>query len=83
VTAHDATAELGRIVAPTLILQPTADKLIPPRASEELARLIPGAHLLRFENGTHGFNVEEADAFNRAVIDFVAAHPLGGAALPP
>ena len=41
--SHDATAELGRIGAPTLILKPAADALIPPRASDELQRLIPGA----------------------------------------
>ncbi len=76
VMAHDATAELGRIAAPTLVLQPAADLLIPPRASDELARLIPGARLLKFDHGSHGFNVEQADKFNRAVLDFLAAHRL-------
>jgi 3-oxoadipate enol-lactonase len=74
--AHDATAELGRIEAPTMILQPSADRLIPPRASDELLRLIPGAKLVRFDNGSHGFNVEQADKFNRAVLDFLAQHPI-------
>ncbi len=79
VMAHDATAQLGTITAPTLVMQPAADKLIPPRASDELARLIPGARLQRFDQGTHGFNVEQAEKFNRAVLDFVAAHPLADA----
>jgi pimeloyl-ACP methyl ester carboxylesterase len=74
--AHDATAELGRIAAPTLVLKPARDMLIPPRASDELARLIPGAQLLTFDHAAHGFNVEQPDKFNRAVIDFVARHPL-------
>ncbi len=74
--SHDATAELGRIQAPTLILKPASDQLIPPHASDELARLIPGATLVTFPHGSHGFNVEQADKFNRAVLDFLAQHPL-------
>ena len=80
VMAHDAAAELGGIGAPTLILQPTADQLIPPHASDELHRLIPGSELLKFDHGSHGFNVEQADKFNRAVLDFLARHPLDGGA---
>ena len=30
--AHDATSELARITAPTLVMKPTADQLIPPSA---------------------------------------------------
>jgi pimeloyl-ACP methyl ester carboxylesterase len=74
--AHDATADLGRIEAPTLIMMPTADRLVPPAASEELANLIPGAVLQKFDNGSHGFSVEQADKFNRAVLDFLQRHPL-------
>ena len=29
---------------------------------------IPGATLATFEQGSHGFNVEQADKFNRAVL---------------
>jgi 3-oxoadipate enol-lactonase len=76
VMAHDAAAELGRIVAPTLVLKPAADQLIPPHASDELAQLIPGAKLTTIEHGSHGFNVEHAENFNRAVLDFLAAHRL-------
>ena len=78
--SHDATAELGRITAPTLILKPAADALIPPRASDELQRLIPGASLQTFEHASHGFNVEQADKFNRAVLDFFSQHALDDAA---
>ncbi|HXU70076.1 MAG TPA: alpha/beta fold hydrolase [Polyangia bacterium] len=75
-SAHDASARLERIHAPTLVLKPAADMLIPPRASDELARLIPGAALTTFEHASHGFNVEQADKFNRAVLDFFARHAL-------
>ena len=76
VMAHDASAELHRIEAPTLVLKPAADMLIPPRCSDELAAAIAGAQLATFEHASHGFNVEQADKFNRAVLDFFAQHPL-------
>ena len=78
--AHDATAELHRIAAPTLVMKPAADALIPPAASDELARLIPGATLATFEHGSHGFNVEQADKFNRVALDFFSRHALDEAA---
>ncbi|HEX9101811.1 MAG TPA: alpha/beta hydrolase, partial [Polyangia bacterium] len=80
VMAHDATEELHRIDAPTLVMKPAADMLIPPRASDFLAQAIRGAQLATFDHGSHGFNVEQADKFNRAVLDFVARHPLADAA---
>jgi len=74
--AHDATSELPRITAPTLVMKPAADALVPPAASDELVRLIPGATLVTFEHGAHGFNVEQADKFNRVALDFFSRHAL-------
>lgn len=74
--SHDATADLHRISAPTLVLKPANDQLIPPACSDLLAREIPGARLTTFDGGAHGFNVEQPDKFNRAVLDFVDQHPL-------
>ena len=78
--SHDATLELHRIAAPTLVMKPAADMLIPPRSSDYLAQAIPGAALATFDHGSHGFNVEQADKFNRAVLDFVSRHALADAA---
>ena len=78
--AHDATAELGRVAAPTLVMKPAADALIPTRASDELAGLIPDAALVTFEHASHGFNVEQADKFNRVALDFFSRHALDDAA---
>ena len=77
--SHDATEELHRIAAPTLVMKPAADMLIPPRASDFLAQAVPGAQLVTFDHGSHGFNVEQADKFNRAVLDFVSQHALDDA----
>jgi pimeloyl-ACP methyl ester carboxylesterase len=74
---HDAAEGLREVRAPALILTGTNDLLVPPHHSDELARLIPGAELVRVEGGTHGFNVERRDEFNRIVLDFLARHPLG------
>jgi 3-oxoadipate enol-lactonase len=73
---HDTVAQLASITAPTLVMMPTADALIPPQSSLELAELIDGATLAKFEGASHGFNIEQPDKFNQTVIDFVARHPL-------
>jgi pimeloyl-ACP methyl ester carboxylesterase len=76
VMKHDTTARLSLLKLPTLVLTGDADRLVPPHHSDTLARLIPGARLHKVPGGTHGFNVEMPDVFNKAVLDFVAEHPL-------
>jgi len=72
VMAHKATDRLADIHAPTLVLTGDADRLIAPANSDVLARAIPGATLVKIPGGSHGFNVEMPDRFNRAVLDFLA-----------
>ncbi len=73
IMAHKATDRLSTIAAPTLVLTGDADRLISPANSDVLARSIPGARLVRVPGGSHGFNIEQPDVFNRAVLDFLAA----------
>jgi pimeloyl-ACP methyl ester carboxylesterase len=73
---HDTTAELENLAAPTLIITGSEDKLIPARNSDELARLIPEAKLVKIPGGSHGFNVEMPDRFNDEVLRFLDRHPL-------
>ncbi len=70
---HKATDRLHRITAPTLVLTGDADRLIPPANSDVLARHIPGATLMKVPGGSHGFNFETPDVFNRAVLEFLAS----------
>jgi pimeloyl-ACP methyl ester carboxylesterase len=70
-TAQDTRAQLKQIVAPTLVLAGKEDIMLPVRHSEELAALIPGARLVVLEGGAHGFSIEIADKFNRAVLEFL------------
>lgn len=76
VMGHDVAARLHELQLPTLVMTGTADRLVPARCSDELARLIPGARLEKIEGGSHGVNVEHPDKFNRLVLDFLAQHPL-------
>jgi pimeloyl-ACP methyl ester carboxylesterase len=72
IMAHKATDRLGTIAAPTLVLVGDADRLISPANSDVLAKTIPRAKLVRVPGGSHGFNIETPDVFNRAVLDFLA-----------
>jgi pimeloyl-ACP methyl ester carboxylesterase len=75
VMGHRATDRLHGIGAPTLVITGDADLLIPPANSDILARHIPGAKLMKIPGGSHGFNFETPDVFNRAVLDFLATVP--------
>jgi 3-oxoadipate enol-lactonase len=69
---HKATDRLGKITAPTLVITGDADRLIPPANSDILAKGIPGAKLVKIPGGSHGFNFETPEVFNRAVLAFLA-----------
>jgi pimeloyl-ACP methyl ester carboxylesterase len=73
VMAHKATDRLAHITAPTLVLTGDADRLIAPANSDVLAQTIPGAKLVTIPGGSHAFNIEMPDLFNRTVLDFLAA----------
>lgn len=65
-------AELPTITAPTLVIVGSQDILTPQADSEEIAELIPGAELAIVRGGAHGFMIEAAAPFNRAVDEFLA-----------
>ena len=79
---HNARGRLSQIAAPTLVLVGKDDILLPVKLSEELAAGIPKAKLVVLEGGGHGFNVEIADRFNQAVLEFLARFRLPPAVLP-
>lgn len=63
--------ELATITAPTLVIVGSQDILTPQADGEELAERIPGAELAIVRGGAHGFMIEAAPAFNRAVGEFL------------
>ncbi|MBI5305184.1 MAG: alpha/beta fold hydrolase [Chloroflexi bacterium] len=67
----DATPMLADIAVPTLILVGADDTLIPPRESEALRGAIRNSQLVMIPNAAHLSNLEQPDAFNRAVREFL------------
>jgi pimeloyl-ACP methyl ester carboxylesterase len=70
---HDTVDRLSRISIPTLIMTGDDDPLVPPENSQILEELIPGAELSVFPGGRHCFFIEQAEQFNKKVVDFFKA----------
>jgi 3-oxoadipate enol-lactonase len=69
---HDADERLAALDMPTHVIGAERDILVPVWKSRELAELIPGAKLTILDHRPHGVNVEGAEEFNSAVLDFIA-----------
>jgi pimeloyl-ACP methyl ester carboxylesterase len=70
---HNAGDRLGSLSMPVHVIGAEHDILVPVWKSRELAELIPGAKLTVVAEAPHGVNLERAEEFNRAVLDFIAA----------
>jgi pimeloyl-ACP methyl ester carboxylesterase len=68
---HNALDRLPSIKAPTLVIVGTKDRLIKPASSEVIARNIPGAILIKVEEGSHMFSMEMRTLFNQEVFNFL------------
>jgi 3-oxoadipate enol-lactonase len=68
VGAFDFHGELERIAAPTLVVYGEDDVVTPPDVVDELVDGIPGAQRVGIPHAAHLANVEQADAFNAAVL---------------
>jgi pimeloyl-ACP methyl ester carboxylesterase len=69
--AHDASAVLGEINAPTLITFGAGDLVCGRRFAERLKRGIAGSELVVFEHLSHAGLHEDPETFNRATLDFL------------
>jgi 3-oxoadipate enol-lactonase len=69
---HKAGDRLGELSMPVHVIGAEHDILVPVWKSRELAELIPGAKLTVVAGAPHGVNLEHAEEFNRAVLDFIA-----------
>lgn len=70
---HEARDRLGSLQLPVHVIGAEHDVLVPVWKSRELAELIPGAQLTVIEGAAHGVNLEAAEPFNAAVLDFLGA----------
>lgn len=67
-----AVERLEEVSAPTLVLPADHDPPWEPRMAEVLASRIPDARLVRIPDVDHVVNMRKPEAFNRAVLDFLA-----------
>lgn len=70
----NATARLREIKAPILVLCGDKDPGTPPAMAEEIHRNAPGSKLVMIPNAAHLSNLEQPQAFTKAMQDFLAAH---------
>jgi 3-oxoadipate enol-lactonase len=67
--------ELERIAVPCHFVVGAEDRLTPPATSRAMAERVAGAELTVIEHAGHLSNIEQPEAFNRAVLDFLLRHP--------
>lgn len=68
----DMTDLLPRISVPTRLIVGEHDVITPPEEMESMARLIPGAHLVRIADAGHMTPLENPAAVNQAILEFLA-----------
>ena len=68
--AFDGDALLATVRTPTLVVAGADDQVTPPADSEALSRSIAGARLEVLAQAGHQAPLEQAEAFNRAVVAF-------------
>ncbi|NWH03601.1 alpha/beta fold hydrolase [Desulfobacter latus] len=67
----DSSALLPQLKIPVLVMGAQEDKAIPPEKSTDLAERIPGAQLCMLSAAGHMVNIEQPEAFNSALLDFL------------
>lgn len=67
----DSTETLSKIDVPTLIIHGADDNLIPVSQAEAMHAAIPNSRLIIISDAGHLPNLEQPDAYNDAVIDFL------------
>jgi pimeloyl-ACP methyl ester carboxylesterase len=76
---HDASASsdpaaYSRLTMPALLIWGEQDTTTPLSLGQYLARIIPGSRLVPMPGIGHMPPIEDAEAFNRILLEFLAAH---------
>jgi 3-oxoadipate enol-lactonase len=71
----DSTALLPSITVPTLVVVGDEDVLTPPSESEAMVAALPHATLVRIAGAGHLANLEQAQAFEASIEDFLGTLP--------
>ena len=75
IASTDTLQALQAQTAPALVIVGAQDQATPPAAAQALADHWPGARLVVLPGAAHLANIEQADTFNDAVLDFLLAGP--------
>jgi non-heme chloroperoxidase len=77
----DFREDVARIDVPTLVMQGTADRILPIDATARRShQMIKGSQLVEVEGAPHGMLWTHADVVNRTLVDFLAGRPVGAEA---
>lgn len=75
---HDTSDEVGKITAPSLVVWGAEDAGVPVKLAQPLADALGGAPVVVLDDAGHVCNLEQPEAFDRAITDFFAAQPARG-----
>lgn len=75
----NVTARLKEIRTPTLVICGNDDPATPPAMAREIQENLPGAKLALIPQAAHLSNIEQPEAFNRALADFLSSPASGRA----
>ena len=68
----DVTARLKEIKSPALVICGADDPATPPALAREIHDNLPGSKLVLIPQAAHLANIEQPEAFNRALADFLS-----------
>ena len=70
----DFVPELPALKVRTLVVCGAMDEGTPPAGNKRIAELVPGARYEEIANARHFPNVEQAETFNRVMLDWLGKH---------
>jgi 3-oxoadipate enol-lactonase len=70
----DPLDRLPAITTPTLVVVGAEDASTPLEMAEQIHERIPSSELVVLEGAAHLSNIDQADAFNEAVLRFLTDH---------
>ncbi|MGQ3004508.1 MAG: alpha/beta fold hydrolase, partial [Hydrogenophaga sp.] len=70
-TRQDRGDRLEQIACPTLVITSDQDRVYPEPVTRQLLARIPGVAHARIERAGHLSNLEQPEAFNRALLAFL------------
>jgi 3-oxoadipate enol-lactonase len=72
-TRSDSTPLLGSITCPVLVICGSEDRMTTPQTAEDISVRVRGSRLILLGGAGHISNMEQPDAFNRALLEYLRA----------